>query len=290
MTTEESSPRSGRQAPQAIVFTMLGRYCRETNPALATAAYIDVLGRLGVSAHATRLTVSRMTERGYLRRLRRGREAYFRATELALDVVGVQEERTFRGPGADGPEDAWTILSFSLPEEHRRERHMLRRRLAWEGFGLLRDGMWIAPGVHDLRRVLGQPLFEGVDKFVAGFTAYPKFGDVQEMISRTWHLAQLSERYGQFLGDWDVPRPAPTATDTLGRYLLLVTAWRQLVRETPRLPAAHLPADWPAERCLDLFRTLHDAYAPDAATLFREIVAAHGWPEATQTPPGAKKG
>jgi phenylacetic acid degradation operon negative regulatory protein len=280
--TGKTSPRIPRQTtPQAVLLTMVGRYCMETNPALATAAYIDVLSRIGITDHATRLTVSRMTERGLLERLRRGRTAYFRATAVALDVVRVQEARTF-GESAQpcGPEDAWTILSFSLPEEHRKTRHLLRRRLAWEGFGLLRDGMWIAPGDRDLREVLGQPLFDGVDRFVTGFTAYPKVGDVQEMISRTWQLDQLSERYRQFLRDWDVAEPAPTASDALGRYLLLVTDWRQLVRETPRLPAAHLPEDWPADRCLTLFGTLHDAYAQRAEALFQEIVATHQWPDA----------
>jgi phenylacetic acid degradation operon negative regulatory protein len=65
----------------------------------------------------------------------------------------------------------------------------------------------------------------------------------------------------------------PVATDALGRYLLLVTAWRQLVREAPRLPAEHLPRDWPAERCQALFWQLHDKYRIHAKKLFNEILA-----------------
>ncbi|HEV7979207.1 PaaX family transcriptional regulator C-terminal domain-containing protein [Amycolatopsis sp.] len=253
--------------------TMLGRYCIEENPAISTAGYIDALDRIGVSAHATRLTVSRMTERGLLERLREGRAAYFRATDVALRVVRVQDQRTFHGAGESAnPEGAWTILCFSLPESHRKERHLLRRRLAWEGFGLLRDGVWIAPGEHDLGDILEQLSQAGVDQNVEAFTAYPKLGDVHGMISRTWELEELSERYESFLRDWDVPAPAPQAADALGRDLLLISTWRQLLRETPRLPDAHLPDGWPAARCLDLFRTLHAEYHPEADRLFAGIL------------------
>lgn len=261
-------------SPQSVLMTMLGRYCVDDNPPIATSGYIDVLGRIDVSEHATRLTVTRMTERGLLERERVGRVAYFRATDVALNVVRNQDRRTFENStGPSGAEGVWTILSFSMPETQRNERHLLRRRLAWEGFGLLRDGVWIAPGDHDLGDVLDQLLPTDVDRRVEAFTAYPKFTDVKGMISRTWQLDELAGRYEQFLGEWDVSTPAPSVRDALGRDLLLITSWRQLLRETPRLPAAHLPDDWPAERCLELFRTLHAAYDSEARHLFAQVLA-----------------
>jgi phenylacetic acid degradation operon negative regulatory protein len=267
---------SNAPTPQAVLMTMLGRYCLPENPLLATAGYLDVLGRIGLAERASRLTLSRMVERGLLERVRRGRFAYFRATELGLTVVGNQEKRTFHDQGAAaGPAAAWTILSFTIPEAQRKERHLLRRRLAWEGFGLLRDGVWIAPGDRDLSE-MDEALREmGIEGQIEAFTGYPKFDDVQGMISRVWELDELVERYQRFLGEWDVPDPAPAARDALGRDLLLVSTWRQLLRETPRLPATHLPPDWPAARCQELFQRLHDRYAPTAAELFAGILAAH---------------
>ena len=262
--------------PQAVLMTMLGRYCLADNPAISTQGYIEVLARIGVAPQASRLTLSRMTQRGLLERLRRGRLAFFRATEVGLSVMRNQEERTFHDQGGiPGPPGAWTILSFTIPETRRRERHLLRRRLAWEGFGLLRDGVWIAPGDHDLTELNAALAEMGIDQHIDAFTAYPKFTDVQEMLSRVWALDELAELYAEFLREWDVPNPAPTATDDLGRDLLLITTWRQLLRETPRLPATHLPADWPAARCQELFRTLHARYEPRATELFAQILTTH---------------
>ncbi|TNC20215.1 PaaX family transcriptional regulator C-terminal domain-containing protein [Amycolatopsis alkalitolerans] len=262
--------------PQMVLMTMLGRYCLDDNPAIATNGHLSVLARIGLSEQAARLTLARMVERGLLERLRRGRLAYYRITELGLRVMRNQERRTFgESGGLPAAEDTWTILSFSLPEAQRRERHLLRRRLAWEGFGLLRDGVWIAPGDHDLTEMYEALREIGVDQQIDAFTARPKFADVQGMIARVWELGELAGRYRRFLRDWDVPDPAAAATDELGKDLLLISTWRQLLRETPRLPAGHLPPDWPAARCEELFRTLHERYAPAAAALVAEILAAN---------------
>lgn len=262
--------------PQAVLMTMLGRYCLDENPAIATGGHIEVLARIGLAPQAARLTLSRMVERGLLERLRRGRIAYFRISELGLRVMRNQERRTFHQSGGAPSEDGtWTILSFTIPESQRKERHLLRRRLAWEGFGLLRDGVWIAPGDHDLTEMCEALREIGVEGRIEAFLSRPKFDDVQGMISRVWSLDDLAERYRAFLRDWDVADPAPTATDELGKDLLLISAWRQLLRETPRLPAEHLPADWPAARCQELFHTLHNRYAPTATALITEILAAN---------------
>ncbi|GAA3527835.1 PaaX family transcriptional regulator C-terminal domain-containing protein [Amycolatopsis ultiminotia] len=259
-----------------MLLTMIGRYCLGENPEIATAGYIDVLARIGVSAHATRLTLSRMTERGLLERARRGRAAYFRASEMGLDVVRRQQQRTFHDTiETPHPEGAWTILCFTLPETHRKERHLLRRRLAWESFGLLRDGVWIAPGERDVSAILEQLPGAGADQHVEVFTGYPKFADVEGMISRTWQLSELAARHERFLRAWDVEAPVPEATDDLGRDLVLTSAWRQLLRETPRLPAEHLPPGWPAARCHELFHALHETYRPDADRIFAGILAEH---------------
>ncbi|MFD0396024.1 PaaX family transcriptional regulator C-terminal domain-containing protein [Streptomyces nogalater] len=63
------------------------------------------------------------------------------------------------------------------------------------------------------------------------------------------------------------PRPLPSAPDDLARQLLLHTDWLQAVRSDPRLPAEHLPADWPAIRAEHVFRTLSARYDAPARQL-----------------------
>src|SRR5262245_253025 len=63
--------------PQSLMLTFLGDYLYETERCVFSGSVIDVLGRLGVSEHATRSTLTRMVNRGLLRRQKQGRRMYF---------------------------------------------------------------------------------------------------------------------------------------------------------------------------------------------------------------------
>lgn len=275
---ESPNPSGVRSpTPQALIFTILGTYCLETNPAIPTNTYLEILAKVGVNEHAARMTLARMRERGYLNRERKGREAFWSATELAFTVVRRQRRWTFtERTTLPDPDGVWTIFTFSLPDSRRRDRDQLRQRLAWEGFGPLRDGVWISPGDRDLTEVMNPGHEEAIDEFVEAFVATPKLVDIQKMIARAWHLPELYDRYQEFLADWDTDNPASYTSDELGLNLLLVTSWRQLARETPHLTQKYLPAGWPAHRCMEVFLKLERSLAPRADRIFAKLLADSG--------------
>jgi hypothetical protein len=50
---------------------------------------------------------------------------------MANPAIATADKRTLEDPDRHaGPVGAWTILSFSVPESRRKERHLLRRRLS----------------------------------------------------------------------------------------------------------------------------------------------------------------
>lgn len=267
--------------PQAIVFTILGSYFIDENPPIPTSLYLDVLGRVGVSTQASRMTLNRMKERGYLTVERKGREAFWKATHVAVEIVKRQRRLTFTERAAvQDPDDVWTIVTFSLPEAKRLERDQLRQRLAWEGFGSLRDGVWVSPGDRDLSDVMDTGGQFDLDESVDVFVGRPRRTDLARMIERAWHLPELIEHYEQFLAMWDVGDASRSMTDPLGTRLLLIATWRQLLRATPHLPPSYLPEDWPGLRCTSLFRDLEERYRVEARQIIDALTA--GTPAATR--------
>jgi len=262
--------------PQAMVFTVLGSYCLETNPLIPTSMYFDILGRVGVNEHAARMTLVRMRDRGYVTAKKSGREAFWSATEMGLSIVTRQRKWTFHERSTlPDPDGVWTIVSFSLPEVRRRDRDGLRQRLAWEGFGCLRDGVWISPGERDVSEIVLQRGDDtSIEEYVDSFVGVPKHTDIGRMIARAWHLPDLLARYQQFLDQWDVPHPVPEAVDALGAKILLITNWRQLARETPLLDEKYLPEGWPAHRCMEVFLRTQQTYEADADRIFAELMAS----------------
>jgi phenylacetic acid degradation operon negative regulatory protein len=265
-----ASEETGADAPrpQAILLTFLGGYLLRRGVHVATSSLVDVLGRAGVSEHATRSTVSRMARRDQLHRVRRGRQVYVGPTDDTRAVLRDGETRMWRTQVVNAHWDgSWTLLSFSLPDAWARERHLLRARLVWAGFGPLQGGLWIAPGTRDVAGLGEGPGLAGRLRAFSAQALEPT--DVDALVRDAWDLPALAARYETFLARWGDAATRPRL-DALAAQLLLETDWLQAIRRDPRLPRRHLPDDWPAGPAHALFRELHASYEPGA----RDGVAA----------------
>ena len=153
VSSAEPSPR-----PQSLMLTFFGIHVLGRDLAVSSGSVIDALGRVGVSEEAVRSTLTRMVGRGLLERHRQGRKMYFALTPRAVSVLQDGHDRIWRRGAANLDWDGqWTLVGFSLPEAWRRERHDLRSRLTWGGFGPLQNGLWIAPSARGRRRPARRP-------------------------------------------------------------------------------------------------------------------------------------
>ncbi|MER5831598.1 PaaX family transcriptional regulator C-terminal domain-containing protein [Streptomyces sp. NPDC002130] len=271
MTGEESL------RPQSLMLTFLGDQVLGRDVCVYSGSVIDVFARAGIGEQATRSTLSRMAGRDLLRRQREGRRMYFGLTERSEAVLRDGEQRIWRTGAVNRRWDGtWTLLGFSLPESWQRQRHDLRSRLTWSGFGPLFNGLWIAPGEVDVSALVAEL---GLSAHVKVFRAHADTGtDIGQMIEETWELSDLAGRYAGFVRRWQPwEDDLPDADDALVLRLRLQTEWLQIVRRDPRLPVGHLPDDWPAEQAEKTFRTVHERLSPlvrDASERLLDLVPA----------------
>jgi phenylacetic acid degradation operon negative regulatory protein len=263
---DEREPSAGGRRttirPQTYVLTFCGFHLLGRDEAVSTGAFVDVLRRVGIAGHAARSTLARMADRGLLARHRRGKKIYLGLTPRAAAVLEQGGTRSWQTPVNRDWDGRWTLLAFSLPESRRGDRHLLRSRLVWARFGLLQNGMWIAASDVDVPQLLdGLDVLDDVTAFQA--TSLPP-SKATQLIDRAWDLAELRRGYEEFLARWDRPDPVPEADDDLARQMYLAGEWLHLVREDPRLPIEHLPADWPAVRAEHVALRLRAAYQDGA--------------------------
>lgn len=251
-----SSPR-----PQSLMLTFFGIHVLGRELAVASASVIDALGRADVTEEAVRSTLTRMVSRGLLERHRQGRKTYFALTPRAVSVLQDGHDRVWRRGAANRDWDGqWTLVGFSLPEAWRRERHDLRSRLTWGGFGPLQSGLWVAPGAVDVVSLVGDL---GLDRQLRVFRgSVLKPTEISAVVESAFDTAAIAAEYHRFLDHWSAPEAG--GPDALGSQLLLHTDWLELVRRDPHLPTEHLPADWPAIRAEELFHKLARKVAPAA--------------------------
>jgi phenylacetic acid degradation operon negative regulatory protein len=257
--------------PQSLMLSFLGIHVLNRGVAVFSGSVIDVFARVGVSEDAVRSTLTRMVKRDLLTRHRNGRRMYFALTPRSTTVLEDGHHRVWRnGPVNTDWDGTWTMVGFSLPETWRSQRHDLRSRLIWGGFGPLQNGLWIAPGHIDVPTLLDDlDLTDHLNVFTA-HTAKPT--DPHHIAHTAFDIPAIAHRYHTFLHRWDHPRPLTHAPDDLARQLLLHTEWLHLVRQDPRLPAQHLPHDWPAIRAQHVFHTLAHTYRQPAHTIAQTVL------------------
>lgn len=257
--------------PQPLMLSFLGIYLLERDTAVYSGSVIDVFERVGVSEEAVRSTLTRMAGRGLLTRHRKGRRVYFGLTPHATEVLADGARRIWQTGAVNRDWDGnWTLVAFSVPEGRRSDRHDLRSHLTWAGFGLLQNGLWIAPGLKDAAAIVDKL---GLAGNVTVFTAqHAKPTESADLVHKAFDTDAIAARYKEFLARWDTGTPLASAPDDLARQLILHTDWLQLVRRDPHLPAEHLAADWPAIRAEETFQRLAHGYREPAAAIAREIM------------------
>lgn len=255
-----------RPEPLLLAFTGELVLDRGLGP-VPTALLVDVLAALGVGEAAARAALARMVRRGLLEPVRDGRSVGYLLTPGCERVLREAHGRIFAEDPFAPEGTGWTLVTFSVPERRRELRHRVRAELTWAGFGLLRDGLWIAPGEVAVPAPLAALVGDGLD--LVAFRAVELEGfSAARSVAAAWRLDEIRARHEEFLTAWAVPSlPAvPSLTsvgepDPVAALTALVADWLALLRAVPRLPAEHLADDWPAEACVRTFRARHDELA-----------------------------
>ena len=263
----ETPSEDGALRPQTLMLTLLGRYLLGREVAVSAASVIEVFARVGVGEHAARSTLTRMVNRGLLSRQRHGRAMYFGLTERSERILRDGEARLWKLGAVNRDWDGvWTLLGFSLPESWQKQRHELRSQLAWAGFGPLFNGLWVAPGRAAVDEIVGSL---GLESHVKAFHASTIPGtDVDQMIRETWDLDAIAAPYHAFAERWrNVETELDQGADPLAATLLMNSDWLRVIRDDPRLPIEHLPANWPAAEAEALFVRVDRRAQQDAARI-----------------------
>ncbi|MGW2919201.1 PaaX family transcriptional regulator [Streptomyces angustmyceticus] len=275
-----------QRTPRSLIVTFYGAYGRDgTGPAGGTAepvpvaALIRLLGALGVDPPSVRSAVSRLKRRGLLvaARTATGAAAYG-LSDAARQLLEDGDRRIFGRPAAR-LSDGWVLAVFSVPEEERHKRHLLRSRLARLGFGTAAPGVWIAPAQlyeetrHTLERLQLAPY---VDLFTG---EHAGFAPTADAVARWWDLDALAARHRAFLDEqepvlarWSRRRSVPPEA-AYRDYLLALDVWRQLPYADPGLPSPLLPEDWPGGRAAEVFGRLHSTLHAAGARYAHELTS-----------------
>ena len=284
-----TTPGPVAQRPPRLLLTLLGDYWWQRTESLPSAAIVGLLAEFGVSDSAARAALSRLTRNGLLVTSRSGRRTFVRLSARAADVLDDGGRRIFSFGATPAPWDGmWSLVAFSIPEEHRSARDELRKELRWLGFAPLYDGLWVCPRDHagDVMARLKDLGISTATAFRATALDAADAADgagglvTADIPARAWDLSGLRDRYQEFtefaglLRDQTVAGEI-TIADALVARTRVMNEWRAFPAMDPDLPYELLPPAWPRAAARDLFITCYDLLGPLAARRVRQIIARY---------------
>lgn len=276
---EQALPRPQRGSESQIsLLTMFANYWLHSPEWLPSAAAVELLTEYDLSPASARTALSRLTRRGVLTNQKLGRRTFYRLSPPAATVLR-HRTRELLAFGNDHPWDGeWTCVAFSVPDEGRHLRPVLRADLRALGFAGLYDGLWVSP----------RPPGEALERAISELS---EVGSVTVLRGTTidrpgpqpidaFDLDEVRDAYESFLGTFasardDLEAGDVTLRDALVQRTLLMNDWRRLNRLDPDLPSDLLPDDWPRADARRLFVAVHDGLAPLAVTRFDQIISNH---------------
>jgi phenylacetic acid degradation operon negative regulatory protein len=276
---EDTSSVTQTWRPPWLLLTLLGDYWWVRKEQLPSAALVALLTEFGVSDTAARAALSRLVRHGLLATAKHGRQTFYRLSERGMHVLNDGAHRIFSF-GLSRPWDGvWSLVAFSIPEEQRQLRHVLRDRLRWLGFAPLYDGLWISP-----RDSLGEATSQLAELSIYTTTMFRAcvVGGTSEadLPQQAWDLDALRANYQQFINvvePWskDIKNGTSSPEEALKMRTSIMDRWSRFPAMDPDLPDELLPPDWPRTYARQLFIEIYDELGPLALRRVKQIIARY---------------
>ena len=263
--------------PQHLLLALLGDYWSGRCEPLPSAALVDLLAEFDVNPSGARAALSRLSIRGLLVGTKDGRNTFYRVADGFRHLLpyGPIHTLAFGKPRPDW-DGMWTMIAFTVPEDQRRLRPMLRARLQSLGFAPLYDGLWVSPHAPDHELDIALEVAPSRSCTVIRATELPTATRLS--VASAWNLDDLGRSYSEFIRTFRpvlrrLERGRIGSTEALVSRTRANYRWFVFAVTDPDLPNALLPNRWPRAAAHDLFVALADGLASLAVERVREIVA-----------------
>jgi phenylacetic acid degradation operon negative regulatory protein len=248
----------------SLIVTLYGDAVVPRGGSLWIGSLIEIMALFGIDAGHVRTAMSRLSADGWLDRVRRGRNSYYRLSKTGEGTFLAATRRIYAGD--ERPADGALRLAIIDPAgDH---RGPLRSALATAGFVPLAPMVYVGAA---------EPTAE-ISRRVGVFVVAAEEGaGAREIAAAAWKLASIAAGYRAFVERFapldaalDGRKTLPGA-DALVARTLLIHQFRRIVLRDPNLPQALLPLPWPGDPARELAARIYARLVPPAEAYLDEI-------------------
>lgn len=269
-------------APQNIIAVLFGDYWFARQEPIPSSALVEMLEIFGIREGGARAAIQRLAHRKFLVSHRQGRRTAYAVHTHGKKNLAALIQRLFQAHVPPESSRTWTLLTYGTPSLQAPNGELIREALKERGFGHLNNSLWIKPGNHrgdveDVLRSIPQELVEVVTYFEnATLPSSIPFKN----ILKSFNAEQFDQRCQEFTAYWreqagEMGATWPKGNDALRIRTRIMSDWRALIRDNPRLPAEILPSLTPIEIAADVCAWFYDNLGDSAAQTVRSVIQQH---------------
>jgi phenylacetic acid degradation operon negative regulatory protein len=236
----------------SLIVTFYGDAILPRGGSVWLGTLLRFLEMLEIDDGVVRTAVSRLAADGWLDRDKLGRKSFYKLAASGRERFASGVEHVYNPHPSD-----WQGRLELLLIGDGEERDASRAALIESGFGNPMPGVWVAPSGVVVPRVAAGAIRLEV-------SADSEMG--QRLIAESWPLQRIADSYRDFLKtfapleSWMAGPGAVSPADAVLARILLIHQYRRVILRDPLLPAALLPAAWPAKEarafCGRVYRAL----------------------------------
>jgi len=273
---------------KSLISTLFGDLVVPQGGRVWVETICHILDPLGVNSRLVRTSLFRLSEEGWLRSTKSGRNSYYQLSRLAESQTRLAEKLIYY-PQEKQWDGLWTLVFLVMDNIDESARQQLELELNWLGFGLVAKYVWAHPCVSVEQVAERAKKLDLADKVICmrcENSYQPEIGlavEDQLMASRCLPVAEVETEYQRFI-DTFAPLIADRANklrecgekDQLALRLILMDDYRRIILRDPHLPRALLPDTWVGTAAYELCRNIYQHITPGADRYYRELISQAG--------------
>lgn len=247
------------------IITLFGLFGRPAGKAFPVAAIVHLIHLLGAEPSSIRSSISRLKKKGVLVSKKTHTGNGYALNEELEPHLQAGDVRIFT-PTSASIGDPWLLVSFSVPETERKNRHKIRTGLSRIGFGAVASGLYIGPArlkAEISAYVREHELWDYMNFFICQPSGLM---DLKNKIPKWWDLDAIAHAYQGFVDQYQpaialwqdkIKQGQVDHAEAFKLYLPMMTQWRRLPYLDPGLPAELLPQNWIGFAARKVFNDLY---------------------------------
>lgn len=267
-------------SPKALISIIYGDMLVPHGGTVWLGSLVKLAGLFGVVEYLSRTSALRLVHDGWLHPTRIGKLSFYSMTEDHITRLKEHYPRVY-GPPLKTWSGTWYLLLTGASGLSRKEVVDLRQSLRWHGVGQLAPDVFIsaAETVDAIELILQELNLRDKAEVMRAESILPKDAILlRSLVKRAWDVDQISRLYEGFLKQFRPIRLAFDEGATLDPErsfilrVILISQYRSIVLQDPRLPKELLPEPWVGSQAFTLCKSLYQSLLVSSESYLREVV------------------